>query len=354
MSNPSNPPPRRVRLAQVARVAGVSVSTASRALNNYADITEATRAKVLAVAEQLGYRAHGTARSLRVGDVRMVAAVVDPESLHPTPGRLSNFWAIILAELTAQLSERGYGLLILMHGQANELLKQMPYDAALVLTTRIDVADVIDAIPFGVALVTATGQTEPERRHISLGHDYTGAAHAVFDHLREAGAKRPALIAPDINHTFSRGLAAGVDAWTAQSGIEVVRIGFIPDAVEPALEAAFDQDCDAVFVVGADSGMLLTTLQRLGREPGRDLLVVAQSDSPADEFLSPSMTALAFDPKGTAQAIAEALDAALRGGTGQMEVGFTLRVGDSTQPAKKPAAAKRRRPAKRPTPGSSS
>lgn len=320
-----------MRLAQVARAAGVSVSTASRALNNYPDITEATRAKVLAVAEQLGYRAHGTARSLRVGDAKLVAAIVDPESLHPTPGRLSDFWAQLMAELTTQLSLRGYGLLTVMHGQASELLQQMPYDAALVLSTRIDVSDVIDAIPFGVALVTAAGQNQPERRHLSVGHDYIQTAHTVFEHLRAAGGHKPALIAPGVDQTVTLGLAAGTQAWSEQAGVDVHRVAFVPDDLSPALEDAFAHGCDALFILGADSVKVLTTLTVLGREPGRDVQVVVQSDSPADKYLPPTMTTLSFNPMASADAVMRALDAALRGESGHVSVEFALRPGQSTQ-----------------------
>lgn len=309
----------------------MSVSTASRALNNYPDITESTRAKVQAVAEQLGYRAHGTARSLRVGDARMIAAIVDFESLHPAPGRLSDFWAMLLAELTAQLSERGYGLLTVMHGHATPLLKQMPYDAALLLTTRVDVSDVIDAVPFGVALVTATGQDQPERRHMSVGHDYVEAARAVFEHLREAGARRPAFVAPDLDHTLYRGLELGTQAWAEATGTPVHRTQLVSGELQAALEDALAHGCDGLFVTGADSATVLSTLQNLGHEPGRDVLVVVQSDSPTDKYLKPTMTALAFDPMASAAAVVAAVDEALRGGTGQVDVGFTLRIGQSTQ-----------------------
>ena len=95
---------RRVRLAEVARAAGVSVSTASRALNGYPEITEATRARIEQAAMKLGYRAHSTARSLRLGDVGMAVAVVDAESLHPGPDRVSYFWSRLLTELTVGLS----------------------------------------------------------------------------------------------------------------------------------------------------------------------------------------------------------------------------------------------------------
>lgn len=320
---------RRVRLAQVARAAGVSVSTASRAINGYADITEQTRQKVLAAAEQLGYRAHATARSLRVGDVRMVAAVVDPESLHPAPGKLSHFWSIMLAELTSQLSERGYGLLTVMNEQAPTLLQQLPYDAVLVLTTRVDISAIVKAVPFGVAMVTATGQDQPDRKHASVGHDYPAAARAVFDHLREAGSEQPALLVPDLQHTFALGLVDGASGWSAENGIDV-RSYTLNGTLDDLVGTALDDGCDAIFCATADSAEVVAAIRNHGREPGRDILLVVQSDNPVNAYFEPSVSVLAFDPMGTADDVIDALESALSGGTSVVDATFELRPGQSS------------------------
>ena len=117
------------------------MSTASRALNGYTDITESTRARVADVAAKLGYRAHSTARrNLRLGDVGMVAAVIDAESLHPGPGRISYFWSQLLTEVTAGLSNEHLALLTVMEDQAPALLGALPYDVAVVLSTRRDLS----------------------------------------------------------------------------------------------------------------------------------------------------------------------------------------------------------------------
>src|SRR5215813_13395438 len=49
----------------IAKEAGVSITTVSRALNGYSDVNEKTRQRVLEVAEELNYYPNATARSLR-------------------------------------------------------------------------------------------------------------------------------------------------------------------------------------------------------------------------------------------------------------------------------------------------
>ncbi|HUW10603.1 MAG TPA: LacI family DNA-binding transcriptional regulator, partial [Anaerolineae bacterium] len=55
---------RRVTIDRIAREAGVSLTTVSRALNDRPDIHPDTRARILAIAQELGYTPSAIARSL--------------------------------------------------------------------------------------------------------------------------------------------------------------------------------------------------------------------------------------------------------------------------------------------------
>lgn len=60
----------------VARASGVSTATAARALGGYGSVRESTRQRVLAAAEQLGYRANSLARSMITGSTRTLGVVM--------------------------------------------------------------------------------------------------------------------------------------------------------------------------------------------------------------------------------------------------------------------------------------
>lgn len=78
----------------VARLAGVSVKTVSNVLNGYPYIREATRAKVLAAIDELGYKVNISARNLRSGRSGIIALAV-PELSLPYFAQLAD--AVILA-----------------------------------------------------------------------------------------------------------------------------------------------------------------------------------------------------------------------------------------------------------------
>ncbi len=69
-----------MRLVDVARSAGVSLSAASVALNGRPGVSEPTRARVQAVARKLGYVADASAASMRSGRTKIIAFVTDDTS----------------------------------------------------------------------------------------------------------------------------------------------------------------------------------------------------------------------------------------------------------------------------------
>jgi LacI family transcriptional regulator len=95
---------RRATIADVAAASGVGVGTVSRVINGAANVREATRAAVLKVIEQLGYRPSHLAASLSRGTPRTVAIVV-PNLTRPSA-------VMRLAGALAVLDEQGYDTVV--------------------------------------------------------------------------------------------------------------------------------------------------------------------------------------------------------------------------------------------------
>ena len=74
--SPGNGRPRTAGIRDVARIAGVSVASASFALNGQPGVADDTRRRILAIAEQLGYRANPQAQALRRGQTTTYGFVV--------------------------------------------------------------------------------------------------------------------------------------------------------------------------------------------------------------------------------------------------------------------------------------
>src|SRR5881396_2009865 len=72
---------RKVGVRQIAKIAGVSLGTVDRALNNREGISKSTRQHILAIAEQLNYKPDLAARALSAGRVPTLVGVCIPREI---------------------------------------------------------------------------------------------------------------------------------------------------------------------------------------------------------------------------------------------------------------------------------
>jgi LacI family transcriptional regulator len=96
-------------MKRIAGELGVSITTVSKVLNNHADIGEATRTRVLAKVEELGYQPNAVARSLSLRRTHTLGIVI-PDLMH-------SFFVEIIAGIEPVASVRGYGLLLCSSGE---------------------------------------------------------------------------------------------------------------------------------------------------------------------------------------------------------------------------------------------
>jgi LacI family transcriptional regulator len=96
-------------MKRIAGELGVSITTVSKVLNNHDDISQATRARVLAKVEELGYRPNAVARSLTLRRTYTLGIVI-PDLMH-------SFFVEIVAGMEPVVSAGGYGLLLCSSGE---------------------------------------------------------------------------------------------------------------------------------------------------------------------------------------------------------------------------------------------
>jgi DNA-binding LacI/PurR family transcriptional regulator len=95
---------REITIADIAEEAGVSKSTVSRTISNPPLVNKATREKILAIAERLGYIPNTLAQGLAGSSTKTIGVIID---------ELSNFFFIEMAEgIDSVLSAAGYSMLL--------------------------------------------------------------------------------------------------------------------------------------------------------------------------------------------------------------------------------------------------
>lgn len=176
----------------VARLAGVSVATVSRVLNDSAAVTGETRARVLEAVAELGYRPNAVARSLRTDTTRTIGLVIG-DILNP-------FFTELARAVEDEARRSGYSVVI---GNADERPERQDHYVRTLLEQRVDglllcptaeitplVRDVVrDGAPLVFLDRTLPGLDVPTVRA-----DGAEAIGALVAHLRGLGRRRVAFI----------------------------------------------------------------------------------------------------------------------------------------------------------------
>ncbi|MEU4422887.1 LacI family DNA-binding transcriptional regulator [Actinoplanes sp. NPDC024001] len=185
------PTSAKVNMADVARRAGVSMATASRALSDHPHVAPATRARVLAAAEHLSYVVSPEASRLAGGTTGRVAVVV--------PHISRWFFASLLEGLEAVLRDADLDVLLYHVGDAEDrgvFFQRLParrkVDAVVVLGMPVAEPERQRLALMGVHIVAAGGQVE-DYPYVSM--DDLAAGRQAMDHLIYLGHRRIGMIA---------------------------------------------------------------------------------------------------------------------------------------------------------------
>jgi DNA-binding LacI/PurR family transcriptional regulator len=297
---------KRPTIADIAREAGVSKGAVSYALNGQPGVSEATRERILAIAERAGYRASSAARALAGAPAKVVGlALQRPAS---TLG-VEPFFMELITGLEAELSHHSYALLLQMVPDEGADAETEIYrrwwnerrvDGVLLCDVREGDPRVAAVHRMGLPAVVI-GPPAAGRPLPSIWSDDRVSVTEAVEHLAGLGHRRLARVAGirELAHTRSRtaafaaacarvGLAAPETVWTDYSGSDGARATrALLTAPEPPTAIIYDNDIMAV------AG--LSAAQDLGRAVPADVSIVAWDDSPVCPLVHPPLTALYRD-----------------------------------------------------------
>lgn len=307
----------RVTLADVARVAGVDMSTASRVLRGEAAqrVREETRERILKVAGELNYRANPLARGLRTARTSTLGIVV-PQLDNPVFAS-----AIRGAEMAA--AALGYSLLI-SHREPGATATTI---AKISQTNRVDgllVASLDDdevlrtdlnaaQVPFVLMNRVLPGAP------LSVVLDSRAAARKAVDHLVALGHRRIAHLAGREGGFNARQRLDGYRDGLAAAGISfdpalVAVAGYTAEGGAAAMSALLPQRPSAVLAATLVSAAgAMARLHEAGLRIPDDVSVVGLHDAPVAAMLYPALTCVAMPTEEMGRVAATALIRALNG-----------------------------------------
>lgn len=281
-----------VKIIDVAREAGTSVATVSRALNNNDRVDPELVARVRAAATKLGYRPNSVARNLRrqrsnlwlliISDIEVAFFTSVARGVEDTA--LKHGYCVVLCNadederkeakyVDLAVAEQAAGVIISPHSAQTHIEQLSAASIPVVLIDR-ELDDPVDAVT----------------------SDSRGGAQGATEHLLAQGWRRPACITgPESAQTAMLRRLGYEDALRAAS-IKTSRVVHRPYNIEGGRSATatlFDRDRRPDSVFAANAALALGTLHELRARdlrPGRDVGLVCFDDAPWAPFIDPPIS----------------------------------------------------------------
>jgi len=282
-----SPSPSHLNMADVAREAGVSVATVSRALRGLPGVSTSTRERIRALAETMSYVVSPEASHLSRGSTGRIAIIV--------PTLDSWFFATMLAGAQAELQDAGVDVLVYqVDGAAQErFFRQLPArrkaDAVIAMTLPLSEPQMARLADLGMGVVV-TGAQIHDYPYVRI--DDVDVALQAVRHLVGLGHRRIAMVRttdPEVNTSFADAdRTEGYRRGLAEAGIEELSelLVTVPHRIEGGIEAAerllsLPQRPTAIFAYSDELALaILQTLRRAHLRVPEDISVIGVDGHP--------------------------------------------------------------------------
>jgi len=193
-------------MKRIAGELGVSITTVSKVLNHHGDISEATRTRVLAKVEELGYQRNAVARSLSLRRTHTLGIVI-PDLMH-------SFFVEVIAGIEPVASAHGYGVLLCSSSEDAgkeraelDMLRSRQVDGIVLASANAsgNTDLLLQLAKQGTSLVMIDRDDHPSVRCHRVLTDDEAVGSLATTHLLDAGRRAIAHISgPPIVHAKRR------------------------------------------------------------------------------------------------------------------------------------------------------
>ncbi|MFS2279272.1 LacI family DNA-binding transcriptional regulator [Microbacterium sp. OR21] len=342
--NESPAPRSSVTIAEIAERAGVSPGAVSFALNGRRGVSESTRARILLVADELGWMPGTAAKALAVKKSNSFGLVLarDPDNLG-----VESFYMQFLAGMERELAPRNHALLLQMAPDTASELKTLRrwrttrrVDALLLMDIRVDDPRVAYFTEHSEFPSLAVGDPSSAPGLTTVWTDDAEAQREAVRALAALGHRRIARVAglAGLVHTQIRDAAFRDE--TAELGCEgvLLRTDYTADEGARVTEEAIRSERRPTAFIYDNDIMAIAALgvfARAGIRVPEDVSVIAWDDSLICRHTVPKLTALSHDVVAFGAHVARRLFGVLDGAAPAAHLDSTprLEVRESTGPA---------------------
>lgn len=291
---------RRLQMADIARLAGVSVATVSRALNGSQLISKETRQRIEELAQSLNYSINLGAKNLRLKQNRTIAVVI-PYDKASRQHVSDPFFLAMMGSLADALTERGFDMLLSRVDADNLDSAARLYNSGtaigVILIGQWRHHDQLNQLAARRLPIVVWGTQIPQQLYCTVGGDNVAGGAMATRHLLELGYRRIVFIGdpqlPEVTYRY-RGYLEALSAFGMQADAQLlVAVPFDASAARAGISRLCEQgvDFDAVFACSDVMASAATqVLHQFGRPVPDRVAVVGYDDIEWASHCNPPLT----------------------------------------------------------------
>jgi DNA-binding LacI/PurR family transcriptional regulator len=337
---------QRLQMSDIARLAGVSVATVSRALNGSSEVSQATRERIGELARSLNYTINVSAKNLRLKHNRTVAVVI-PFDARSHQHVSDPFFLAMLGSLADALTSRGFDMLVSRVDADNLEAAAQAYDTGVaigvILIGQWRHHDHLNHLAARRVPIVVWGAELPQQLYCSVGGDNLGGGAAATRHLIGLGRKRIAFMGdPELPEVALR--RRGHEQALAEAGLAVLPELLLPvpfevGAARAALAGLIEAGVAIDALFACSDVLALTAVQTLkahGVKVPQQVAVVGYDDIEWASHADPPLTTVRQPIAAAGAQIVDALLDIMAGqvmGPRTLPVELVVRQSTIAQPA---------------------
>ncbi len=303
-----------VTMGDVAKKAGVAVSSVSRALSGHPDVSDALRKRVSDVAHKSGYRPNLIASSMRSGSTFTIGFLVRDIS--------NPLFAWIAKGADDSLREHGYSLL-LTNSDGNtevefahiDLMRQRRADGIIASLVSENDSDVVNSLRDFAGPIVVLDREVAGLSASFIQIDHRIGVRDAVRHLLQLGHRRVILITGPVSVRSTRERILGFKDAYKEIGLSFDKNALFTGSwsaefAQAQVSKAFSKNKPPTAVVTGGIGSAEGALQgllSLGRRVGKDVAFISCDDIPSFSYLNPTISVVSRDYYEYGKSAAEAL-----------------------------------------------
>lgn len=282
---------KTLTIKDIAELAGVSVATVSRVINNNGRFSEETRKKVLSIIEETGYKTNYMAKSLRTNRSYTIGVIV-PD--------ISNYFFFSIVEKVEQIMFEKNFTTIICNTDRNlkkekaylELLESKKIDGLIVISGAENFEFPQNEIPY--VCIDREPIDKSETIFISSNH-YKGGYIATKE-LIKRGSKNPCIIYYNDKATYSKNRIAGFESALKNENLKISKYSKLkssPSSINMDLKKILKGNVDSIFAINDNVAMdVLLGLNENNIKVPKDVQVIGFDNNINDRYMYPSLTTI--------------------------------------------------------------